>query len=257
MKLSVVVITLNEEKNIKRCLESTKNIGDEFLVLDSLSTDDTVKIATDFGAKVIAQPFLGYVEQRNKGDELATHDWILMLDADEVISPELEKSILSIKEHTAHSVYELNRMTNYCGKWIKHCGWYPDKKIRLYNRNAGKWIGHLVHEHWQANNKSETTGSLKGDLLHYSFYSIAEHISQINKFTDLSARANAQNGKNYSILELWLGPKVFFLNSFLFKLGFLDGYYGYIVCKLSSYAQLIKYSKTRQYNKLKKEGKTY
>lgn len=256
MKLSVVVITLNEEKNIKRCLDSTKNIGDEHVVVDSFSSDNTVEIATEFGARIVSQEFLGYVGQRNYADEVATNDWVLMLDADEVISLELEKSILQIKENPRHNIYELNRMTNYCGKWIKHCGWYPDRKIRLYNRTAGKWVGQLVHEYWEAHN-NERVGHLKGDLLHYSFYTIEEHIKQINKFTELSARANAQNGKSYSVLKMWFGPIIFFVNSFIFKLGFLDGYYGYLVCKFSSYAQLIKYSKTRQYIKLKKQGKTF
>lgn len=253
MKLSVVVITLNEEKNIKRCLESTRNVGDEYIVLDSFSTDHTVKIAEEFGAKVIEQEFLGYVGQRNMGDDVAKYDWVLMLDADEVISPQLEQNILQIKENAQYNIYELNRITNYCGKWIKHCGWYPDRKIRLYNKTAGKWSGHLVHEFWHPHNNSEKIGHTKGDLLHYSFYTIDEHIQQINKFTELSARANAESGKNYSLLKLWLGPTFFFLSSFFLKLGFLDGYYGYLVCKFSAYAQLIKYSKTRQYNKLKRK----
>lgn len=250
MQLSVVVITLNEEKNIERCLLSVKEIADEVLVIDSLSTDNTTIISARLGAKIIDQEFLGYVGQRNFGADNAENDWILMLDADEVVSPELVQSIANIKKDPKYSCYEFNRLTNYCGKWIKHCGWYPDKKIRLYNKNAGKWTGHLVHEHWEANNKDETVGYLKGDLLHYTYNTIDDHVSQIHKFTELSARSAVEAGKNISLLKLWLGPKWFFFSRYILKLGFLDGYYGYLLCKLSTYAQVIKYSKIRQYNKM-------
>ena len=257
IKLSVTIITLNEERNIARCLQSVKNIADEVLVVDSLSTDNTAGIAKSLGAKVIEQKFTDYATQRNIATEQATYDWVLMMDADEVISPELEKSILNMKNAPSCDIYFINRFTNYCGKWIKHCGWYPDKLIRLYNRTKGKWTGHLVHESWQPNDQSDKTGLLKGDMLHYTFSTIKEHVEQIHKFTELSAKAAADAGKNYGLMRLWLGPKWFFFSRFYLKLGFMDGYYGYLVCKLSAYAQLIKYSKTRQYNEMKRKGLPY
>lgn len=252
MQLTVVVITLNEEKNIKRCLTSVKGFADEILVIDSLSTDATVEISKKLGAKVIEHEFLGYVGQRNLGTDHATHDWVLMLDADEVVSHELASSISKIKSNPKHNFYKFNRLTNYCGKWIKHCGWYPDKKLRLYNRQKGKWTGKMVHEQWSPSNESSETGYIKGDLLHYTFNTIDEHILQIHKFTELSARSAANAGKSCSLLKIVFGPTWFFFSRYILKLGFLDGYYGYLICKLSAYAQLIKYSKTRQYFKQNK-----
>ncbi|MCB0700241.1 MAG: glycosyltransferase family 2 protein [Chitinophagales bacterium] len=255
MKLSVVVITLNEEDNIERCLNAVQSIADEIVVIDSNSTDNTVQIAQKLGAKIVLQEFLGYAEQRNLASEKASYDWVLMLDADEVLSDGLQQGIKNVKENPKYNIYQLNRLTNYCGKWIKHSGWYPDKKIRLYNRNHGKWVGKYVHEYWQKNNTDEATGQLTGDLLHYSFNTISQHIKQIQTFTDLSARAAAENGKTCSLMKIWLGPKWFFISSYILKLGILDGYYGYLVCKFSAYAQMIKYSKTRQYAQMIKEGK--
>lgn len=251
MQLSVVVITLNEEKNIRRCLESVQGIADELIVLDSCSTDKTCEIAVSCGARIVEQEFLGYVGQRNFSSKIAKHDWILMLDADEVLSSALRERIIQLKNRQSFDAYYLNRLTNYCGKWIRHCGWYPDRKIRLYDRNKGSWQGHLVHEYWQADNDARI-GKIGGDLLHYSFNTIDEHISQIHKFTELSAKADAANGKNCSLLKIWLGPKWFFFSRFILKLGFLDGYYGYLVCKYSAYGQFIKYTKTRAYSKQQK-----
>lgn len=257
MLLSVIVITLNEEKNIKRCLDSVQNIADDIVVVDSLSTDNTTQIAESCGARVVSQSFLGYVEQRNFSTEQAKYDWVLTLDADEVVTPELEKSILSIKEQNNSNVYQLKRLTNYCGKWIKHSGWYPDKKIRLFDRTKGTWKGGLVHEYWEAHDKNERIETLQGDLLHYTFDTITQHIKQIQKYTDLNARSAADNGKTCSLFKIWFGPKWFFFSRFVLKLGFLDGYYGYLVCRFSAYAKLMKYSKTRQYAELKKRGIAY
>ena len=257
MQLSVIVITLNEEKNIKRCLDSVQNIADEIVVIDSLSTDNTVAIARRCGAKIIEQQFLGYVEQRNFSAAQATYDWTLTLDADEVISPELEQSILKVKASADANVYQLKRLTNYCGKWIKHCGWYPDKKIRLFDRTKGTWAGGLVHEYWKPYDKQEPIKTLQGDIHHYTFDTITQHIKQIQKYTDLNARSAADKGKTCSLFKIWFGPKWFFFSSYILKLGFLDGYYGYLVCRFSAYAKLMKYSKTRQYAEMKKRGINY
>lgn len=249
MQLSVVVITLNEEKNIERCLKAVQSIADEIILVDSLSTDKTQELAKPFVSRIINQEFLGYVGQRNFATEQAIHDWVLMLDADEVVDEELCQNILAVKNNPEYEVYQLKRLTNYCGKWIRHSGWYPDKKIRLYNRTKGKWVGELVHEHWEANTDNEKVGTLQGHLLHYTFNSIDEHIRQIHKFTELSAQSAAKAGKTCSLLKIWFGPKWYFFSRYFLKLGFLDGYYGYIVCRLSAYAQLIKYSKIRAYSK--------
>lgn len=247
IRLSVVIITLNEAHNIERCVKSALSIADEILVVDSLSTDNTTEIAAKLGARIILQPFTDYVQQRIIATNKAANDWVLSIDADEVISEELAESIAYIKKSPKHNHYKLIRCTNYCGKWIRHGTWYPDKKIRLFNRTKGDWQGALIHEYWKpAANTS--IGMLKGELLHYSFYTISDHIKQIEKFTELSAMAAVKQGKSCSLLKVWLGPKWFFFNAFIIRLGFLDGYYGYLVCKYSAMSAMIKYSKIRQYS---------
>lgn len=248
MHISVVVITLNEERNLPRCLKSVQNIADEIIIIDSFSEDETGKIARSFGAKVFYNPFEDYVKQKNIAVEKASHDWILSLDADEALSPELEKSILAVKENPQYEAYELSRLTNYCGKWIKHCGWYPDKKTRLFNRNAGAWEGAQIHESWQAYNKESAIGTLKGDLLHYSYYSFSDHVKQIEKFTEIAARTAVAQGKTCSFMKMWLAPKWGFFVDYIVRLGILDGYYGFMVCKYSAWAAFVKYSKIRQYS---------
>lgn len=249
IKLSVVVITLNEENNIKRCLSSVSEVADEILVVDSNSTDKTVEYSEALGARVAQHPFTDYVDQRIVATQMARHDWVLSIDADEALSEELINSIKHIKQSPESNVYKLNRCTNYCGKWIKHGTWYPDKKIRLFNRTKGTWKGAKVHEYWEAFDKNENIKQLKGDILHYSFNTISDHIKQIEKFTEMSALAAVEKGKTCSLLKVWLGPKWYFINSFILKLGFLDGYYGYLVCKYSAMSSMIKYTKIRQYTK--------
>lgn len=247
-KISAVIITLNEEKNIERCLRSLEGIADEIVVADSFSTDKTVQIAERYGARIVQQAFLGYRDQKNFVTGQATNDWILSLDADEALSPELQQSIRTERENFRYDAYRFARLTNYCGKWIKHSGWYPDKKIRLYDRRKGSWGGEKVHEYWEPG-KDAQVGELSGDLQHYSFYTSEEHLRQIEKFTELSARENVAKGKNYNLIDVYLRPVWNFIANYIFRLGFMDGSAGYRVCKLSAYASYLKYSKTRLYHK--------
>ncbi len=248
VSISVVIITFNEERNLARCLESVKGIADEIVIVDSISTDKTAEIARRYGARVIDQPFMGYGEQKNFATQQATHDWILSLDADEELTPLLKNSLIAMKNGPRHDVYEMPRLTNYCGQWIKHCGWYPDRQTRLYNRTKGKWQEKKVHEYWQLDNNG-TKGLLKGDLLHYSFSTINEHLKKIENYSELAARAAVAKGKNASLLKIAVSPRWHFISEYFFKLGFLDGFYGYIICRLSAYAAFIKYSKIRLYSK--------
>ncbi|XZF13950.1 glycosyltransferase family 2 protein [Chitinophagaceae bacterium MMS25-I14] len=252
MSISVVIITKNEEQNLPRCLHSVKNVADEIIVLDSFSEDDTLNIARSFGAKVYTHKFEGYVTQKNLAAQKAGCDWVLSLDADEALSPELEQSVLQVIKAPQHDAYRFSRLTNYCGKWIKHCSWYPDKKVRLFRKNAGEWEGDQIHESWELHDKNAVVGELKGDLLHYSYYSFSDHIRQIEKFTEIAARAAAAKGKNCSLLKIWLGPKWRFFTDYILRLGFLDGYSGYMVCKYSAWAAFAKYSKIRQYARSQK-----
>lgn len=255
--LSVVIITLNEEKNIERCIRSVQSVADEIIVVDSLSADDTVAIAQRLGAKIVLQYFLGHLEQKNFATEQAKYDWVLSIDADEELSAELAEEIKKIKSNPTAQAYHFNRLNNYCGHWIRHGGWYPDRKIRLYNRKAGAWKGENPHDRWTLHDNNERPSLLKGDLLHYSYSSISDHLKKIEKYSDIAARQKVNKGEDCSILKIWLGPKWKFVKDYIIRLGFVDGYWGYIVCKLSSMENLAKYAKTRQYARWKKQGKNF
>jgi len=245
VKLSVVIITLNEEKNLPRCLESVREIADEIVVVDSFSTDRTEKIVKDFGGKVFQKAFDGYVNQKNLANSKATFDYILSLDADEVLSDKLKESIKKVKADFDADGYTFNRLTNYAGKWIRHCGWYPDKKLRLFDRRKGKWEGLLIHEEYKLQTGA-TQKHLKGDLLHYSFDSVEDHKKQSEKFTTLGAEADFQKGKKAPFYKIWFGPIVKFVQSYFFRLGFLDGKTGLTICLLSAAATHQKYLKLKK-----------
>ncbi len=251
IQLSVVIITYNEEKNLERCIISLKDIADEIIIVDSNSTDRTVAIAEEHGAKVFQKPFMGYGEQKNYANSLATNDWVLSLDADEALTPELRASITKMKNNPQFDVYEMARLTKYCGQWIKHSGWYPDHQTRLYNRTRGRWIEKRVHEYWEHTDKEYKKGLLDGDMLHYSFSSISEHLKKIDKYSDLGAQEAVANNKDVTLMKLFFSPLWHFLHEYFFRLGFLDGFYGYMICKLSAYAAFCKCSKIRYYYRQK------
>lgn len=243
--ISVAIITYNEEKNIERCLKSVMGIADEIIIVDSFSTDNTVTIAKTFEAKVYDMKFLGYAEQKNLANSLCTHELILSLDADEVLSPELFQSIKNVKEQLDADAYEIKRLTNYAGKWVKHCGWYPDKKIRLFKKSKAQWAGPRLHEILVLTKEAKIK-TLNGDLLHYSFHSEEDHLKQIDKFTNISSEELFSKGKKTSTYHLYLKPILRFFTDYIIKLGILDGATGYTVCKNSAYAAYLKYYKLKK-----------
>jgi len=247
LSISVVVITYNEEKNISRCLTSVAGIADEVIIVDSFSTDSTQQIAESFNARFVSRAFDGYARQKNFATGLAKNDWILSLDADEELTAELRNSIVSIKEDTTNVLFRIPRLTNYCGKWIKHCGWYPDLQGRLYNRRFGTWEEKMVHEFWKPGKEGLDVSVLCGDLLHYSFSSIGEHMRKIEKYTELAALEAQKRGRNASVFKVIFSPVWHFITEYFLKLGFLDGYYGFVICRLSAYSAFAKYTKIRQY----------
>lgn len=250
MQISAVIITFNEEDNIAPCIESIEDVCDEIIVVDSFSTDKTIEIAEKYPkVKTFSQKWLGYVEQKNYANSLTTFNTILSIDADELLSKELKESIKEIKklEEDSFKVYEVSRLTNYCGSWIKHCGWYPDKKIRIFDKREVKWQGELVHETLFLPENTQII-TLKGDLLHYSYKNTSSHLKQIDKFTDLNAMKAYNKGKRTNFVDLLLKPAWKFLRDFIFKFGFLDGYAGYQVCKLSATATFLKYAKLKELN---------
>lgn len=245
INLSVVIITFNEEKNIERCIHSVRAIADEIVVVDSFSTDKTEEICLKNKVKFVQHIFEGHIEQKNWAITQAKYPYILSLDADEALSEELKKSIMAVKNNWISDGYTMNRLTNYCGKWIKHCGWYPDTKLRLWDSSKGKWGGMNPHDRYEMAEGSKIT-RLRGDLLHFSYYTIQQHIVQADKFTEILSKSMFEKGKRSSLFNILINPVIKFVKDYFILLGFLDGYYGYIICRISAHATFIKYAKLKQ-----------
>lgn len=244
-QLSVVIITFNEERNIGRCLQSVRALADEILVVDSFSTDRTAEICASFNVRFYSNPFAGHIEQKNYALTLASYPYILSLDADEELSPELTASLFEIKNNPIADGYYFNRLTNYCGKWIRHGGWYPDQKLRYFEKGKAQWGGKNPHDqlllHDPKNKKF-----LKGDLLHYSYYSLEDHLKQVNSFTTIGARSAFEEGQRAGMFSLIIKPIYKFIRDYILLGGFLDGYYGFIIARISANATYLKYAKLRE-----------
>jgi glycosyltransferase involved in cell wall biosynthesis len=241
-KLSVVIITYNEESNIVDCIDSVKPIADEIIVLDSFSTDKTVQIAESLGAIVFLQKFQGHIEQKNAVKDLAKYDLILSIDADERLSKELINSIVKIKHNITADAYTLNRLNNYCGKWIKHGGWYPDKKLRIWKNGIGYWGGVNPHDKYIVPDDS-IINHLNGNLLHYSFKTISQHVNQVNHFTDIMSDIMKNDPHRIYYFNLIFAPVFKFIKDYFIRRGFLDGYSGFIIAAISSFSTFLKYIK--------------
>ena len=250
MKITATIITQNEERNIVRCLDSLQGIADEVVVVDSGSTDKTEELCKKYDVRFEKQPWQGYSEQKNYANGLATNDWILSIDADEALSDELRNSIISLKqtEISDTDVFSVDRLNNYCGHWIHHCGWYPDRKIRLFNRNAKRWTGE-IHEILADTASATAEHLLHGDLLHFSYYSVEDHIRRADKYSTLTAQEAFRKGRKASAAAIWFKPKWKFFRDYIIKGGFLDGYAGYQICKISAFTTFMKYSKLRKMQK--------
>lgn len=241
--LSVAIITLNEEKNIARCLESVKNIATEIIVLDSLSTDNTKNICATYNVRFIDQPFLGYIEQKNKALEFCTQPYILCLDADECLDEQLQQTILhAISTKANTDAFIMKRCTSFCGHWIRHGAWYPDKKIRLFKKGKGIWGGTNPHDKIVLA-KDANLQQLQGEILHYSFYTMDEYITQSNKFTTIQAQAMLLQDKKSNWFKIIVNPFVAFVNGYIIKRGFLDGWDGFFIAKTIAYFTMVKYLK--------------
>ena len=241
--LSISIITFNEEKNIARCLDSVKDIANEIVVVDSNSTDNTESICKQYGVKFFKQKFLGYIEQKNVALSHCKHNFVLCLDADECLSETLIDSIKKAKQNDFLSdSYTMNRCSNFCGKWIKYGNWYPDKKLRLFNKEKGNWAGVNPHDKIVMQNNC-SQNFLKGDLLHYSYYSIEEVLTQNNKFTTIQAKAMLLQGKRSNVFKLFSNPFVAFVNGYFLKFGFLNGVDGFFIASTVAYHTMIKYYK--------------
>ena len=244
-KLSVVIITYNEEKNIARCINSVNQIADEIIVVDSHSIDKTKEIAIALGAKVIEHSFEGHIQQKNFALQQANYSWVLSLDADEALSEKLKNKIQEIKNNPTADGYTMNRLTYYCGRWIKHTGWYPDKKLRLVRKELAQWGGINPHDRLELIN-SKNIKHINADILHYSYYSLFDHLYQLDKFTQISANELYKAKIKPNFWHFFIKPVHKFLNHYIYKAGFLDGYEGFQISIISAYGVFLKYAKLRE-----------
>lgn len=245
IQLSAVIITFNEEKNIERCLKSLEGIADEIVVVDSFSKDRTKEICKKYNLKFVEHPFEGHIEQKNYAITQASYPYVLSLDADEALDETLKASILAVKANWQAEGYVMNRLTNYCGKWIRHCGWYPDKKLRLWDARKGAWGGDNPHDKFELFDEKAKTIHLNGDILHYSYYTLEDHFKQVRYFTDILAKAQFERGKKAPLIVMLFSPFVKFIKDYFIKLGILDGYAGLKISAISAFATFTKYRKLR------------
>lgn len=245
-KITAVIITLNEKRNIARCLDSLVSVADEVVVVDSFSTDGTADICARYNLRFVTHEWEGYIATKNYANNLASNDLILSIDADEALSPELAKSVQEIKGMDMKGkAYSMNRLMNYCGRWIRHGGWYPDVKVRLFDRRTVRWTGQKVHEILAIPEGTQVV-PLKGDLLHYSFYTPEEHRLQMEKFATLSAEEMKEQGKYPNLLTACIHTGWKFLRDYLFKGGFLDGSLGWTIAHNNAHGVWHKYKKARE-----------
>lgn len=242
MKISATIITLNEERNIARAIESLA-CADEILVVDSGSTDRTAEIAAKMGARVVESPWGGYARQKNLASRCAANDWILSIDADEALSEALEAEIWQIKRNgPKFDAYTVPRLAKYMGRWILHSGWYPDRKVRLYDRRCAEWVGEYVHESVHVRGR---LGHLQYDLLHFTCDSLSEHLKTMDRYTTLAAEQLVAQKKDIGMRHLLLDPPWTFLRSYVFKRGFLDGLEGLTIAYMAALYNYVKYVKAR------------
>lgn len=247
--LSAVIITYNEEKNIERCINSLLDVADEIVIVDSLSDDRTREICMQFPVQFYEQPFLGYVEQKNFALQKARMPCVLCIDADEALSETLKNEIIAEKKKGfPKDAYSMNRLNFYCGTWMRHGSFYPDKKLRLFKKAKGRWGGMNPHDKVLMDPGTEVK-HLKGDLLHYSYTTYEAHRQKTERFSTIGAEALLKNGASPTYLSIIINPAFRFLKEYFIKLGFLDGKNGFMAAYYSSMQAHLKY---RKYFALKK-----
>ena len=238
--ISAVIITYNEAEKIEFCINSLKNLVSEIIVIDSYSTDETSEICTSHGAKVIQSKWEGYAKAKNLGNSHSSQQYILSIDADEVISANLTASIknLNLKPDVAFS---FNRLTSYKGKWIRHCGWYPDTKIRIFPRDKAHWEGNFVHEKLVLKEDLDIK-HLSGDLLHHAFNSKEELIERTRKYSSLAHQDRTTQNKTSGKLMAFIRSVGRFFRMFFLQFGILEGSKGIDICLIAAKGVYWKYS---------------
>ena len=248
LPISLVIITLNEEANISDCIKSC-DFADEIIVVDSFSKDNTVKKAESLGAKVISKAWAGFGPQKHLATSLAKNDWILSLDADERLSPELKKEIISrfitLDPGTA---YKLPRLSRYLGRWIRNGGWYPDYQTRLFNKKHSQWNQSLIHEKIE----NPKTACFSETIQHFVFNEISQHVLTNNKYSGLQAAEMHQKGQRFSYFHWLTKPWVKFIECYFIKQGFRDGTPGFFIAVSAGYSVFLKWAKLWELTKVKK-----
>lgn len=242
MKISATIIACNEELNIARAIESLR-CCDEIVVVDSGSTDRTVEIAQKLGARVIEMSWRGYASQKNFASEQATYDWVLSIDADESLSEALEAEIWQIKKSgPQYDAYTMPRLAQYLGRWILHSGWYPDRKVRLFDRRKASWQGDYVHESVRVQGP---VGHLESNLLHFTCNSLAEHLRTMDRYTTLAAEQLVDQKVDIHWRRIVFDPLWTFFRTYFLKQGFRDGLEGLCIAYMAAFYNFVKYAKAR------------
>lgn len=238
MSISAVVITHNEESNIERCLASV-SFTDEIVVLDSFSEDRTVELARRFTDKVSQRAFAGYADQKNAAMALASNDWVLVIDADEVVSEPLASEIRLAIEGEEYAAYRMPRLSYFMNKPIRHCGWYPDYVIKLMRKSKSHYPDRLVHE------KPEVVGpigTLEHDLLHYTYRDLEQLCRKVVSYSRAASRQKMRDGERFALSKLLFAPGLTFLKKYVLQQGFRDGLPGFVVCAMAQFGVFLRYA---------------
>lgn len=242
-KLSVTVIAKDEAEQIGAALQSVA-WADEIVVIDARSTDETVAIARQYTDRVESRDWPGYVEQKNYAASLASHDWILSLDADERVTPELATEIrAALAAEPSHAAFRVPRVTWHLGRWVRTTDWYPDFQTRLYDRRAARWAGRYVHESVAVDG---SVGRLRGELRHYAFRDIADHLETIDRYSTYAAREMFERGRRASLLDLAVHPPFAFLRNYFVRGGIRDGATGFLISRMNAFYVFLKFAKLRE-----------
>jgi glycosyltransferase involved in cell wall biosynthesis len=257
MKISATIVAFNEERNIARAIRSLRlgeGCVDEIVVVDSGSSDGTREIAASLGARVVEETWRGYATQKNFAAASALNDWILSIDADEELTPELAAEISALKNQPVRfDAWTMPRLARYLGRWIRHSGWYPDRKVRLYHRERANWQGEYVHESVQTSGR---IGELKSDLLHFTCDSLGQHLRTLDRYTSLAAQGLVAGGKPIPLRRLVVDPPWTFVRSYVVQRGFLDGVQGFLIACMAGFYTFLKYAKARELSMGKARAKT-
>ena len=242
MKITATIITRDEERNIPRAIESLR-CCDEILIVDSGSTDRTTELAEKLGARVVEAGWRGYAGQKNWAAEQAANDWILSLDADEALSEALEAEIWNLKKTGPRfDAYTMPRLARYLGRWVLHSGWYPDRKIRLYDRGKARWVGDFVHESVMSEGR---VGHLEANILHFTCESLAENVKTMDRYTTLAAQELAARRVQVPLWRVMAAPVWTFVKTYVVERGFLDGFEGLVISYMAAFYTFLKYAKAR------------